>query len=168
MCGGSSNKRLCSLKWITVVFCFLVWPAIIKPPDFYNFSSALAGIPPFRFALFSAIQPVHLHCQFALANPQSWKILVVQKGLCAPVLEICNASASCSTSIISGMASNGSLLIIRRGLRFRDGFPFKCAARIVYLKNIAVLTLHHLVKRNRLAGTVVIPLPHEVRLDRVS
>ena len=50
-------------------------------------------------------------------------------------------------------------------LHFGDNLLLKLAARIGNLKNIAVLILHHLVKRNSLAGAVMVPLSHEIRLD---
>ena len=60
----------------------------------------------------------------------------------------------------------GNALLGKGGnLHFGDNLLLKLAARIGYLKNIAVLILHHLVKRNSLAGAVMMPLSHEIRLD---
>jgi len=50
-------------------------------------------------------------------------------------------------------------------LHFGNHLLLKLAARIGNLKNIAVLILHHLVKRNRLARAVMMPLPHEIGLN---
>ena len=50
-------------------------------------------------------------------------------------------------------------------LHFGDNILFKLAARVSDLENIAVLILHHFIQRNRLAGAVVIPLPHEIVVD---
>ena len=60
----------------------------------------------------------------------------------------------------------GNALLGKGGdLHFRNDFLFKLAARVGYFENIAVLIFHHFVKRNGLAGAVMMPLPHKIRLD---
>ena len=148
------------------VFCFLVSPVLIKPPDFHKFFPAFelekccdflmetpqtmrsifrlalsADLPLFQLLTvfswcsvcptFQPLQQLIFHHQFA---PVSYTHLTLPirkvgksgllKRLYAPALEICNASASCFTSITSGMASNGSLLI-------KSPFPHEKAAATI-------------------------------------
>lgn len=59
---------------------------------------------------FQPFNKIIFHHQFALADPQSWKIGTVQR-LYAPALEICNASAICFAPITPGMVSKGCFII---------------------------------------------------------